>query len=93
MIFQMRYLRQASKVALLRRLDGGKLGFYSYDFFRPPEEVAGWESLTLRYVWSHDKPVAAVAKIFTDQSRFRGRHFTIGTNPWSHHVLGYEERG
>ena len=71
-IFKTRYLRQASKVALLRQLNGGKLGFYSYDFFRPPPEgvVIGWDSLTLRYVWSHDEPVSAVAEIFTDQSKF-----------------------
>ena len=90
-------MRQASKVALLRRLGGGKFGFYSYDFFRPPPEgVVGWQSLHLRYVWSRRKRVNSVGEIFTDQSRFRGRRFTVGTNPWSHHVLGYripEEEG
>ena len=81
----------------MRRLGGGKFGFYSYDFFRPPEGVVGWQSLNLRFVWSRRKRVTSVAEIFTDQSRFRGRRFTVGTNPWSHHVLGYpipeEEEG
>ena len=24
------------------------------------------------------------------QSNFNGRHFLVGCNPWSHHLLGYE---
>ena len=51
-----------------------------------PRDVIGWESLDLRYVWSRDEPVTAAAQIFADQTVFHGRHFTIGTNPWSHHV-------
>ena len=92
MLFGLRFLRQASRVSLLRRLEDGKYGFYSYDFFRP-RDVIGWDSLDLRYVWSRDETVTAAAEIFADQIAFHGRHFTIGTNPWSHHVQGYEVRG
>ena len=86
-------MQQASKVALMKELDGGKFGFYSYDFFRPPDVITDWESLVLRYVWSPDKPIKTVADIFTDQQNFHRRHFTIGTNPWSHHVVGHQGRG
>ena len=92
MLFGLRFLRQASRVSLLRRLEDGKYGFYSYDFFRP-RDVIGWDSLDLTYVWSRDEPVTAADEIFADQIAFHGRHFTIGTNPWSHHVQGYEVRG
>ena len=82
-------IESTPRVSLLRRLQDGKFGFYSYDFFQP-RDVIGWESLDLRYVWSRDEPVTAAAEIFADQTMFHGRHFTIGTNPWSHHVQGYE---
>lgn len=64
-----------------------KLTFYSYDFFFDGRNTS---NITMSYVWSRGTGVKRVEDLFTDLTDFHDHHFTIATNPWSHHVLADE---
>jgi hypothetical protein len=91
-VFTMARFKSAAKVVVVSLLLDGKLAFQAYDFFHPAAadvtKSNDMLSVTLRYVWSPTNPIEYDGQIFSTLKDFNGRHFTIGTNPWSHHVLG-----
>ena len=93
-------IKTSAKAAALYYLSPTTIGIYSYDFYDPlasdGDDENDLEAMKLRFVYSLENPVQSPEQIFTDQSDFKGRHFLIGCNPWSHHLLGYpipEEEG
>jgi hypothetical protein len=89
-VFALSKLKATSKVAVLKMLQNGKLAFYSYDFFGDMSKRDNSHIVELRYIWSISNTIESLNQIFTSQNTFKGRHFTIAANPWSHHVLGSE---
>jgi hypothetical protein len=89
-VFALNKLKATSKVAVVKMLQNWKLAFYSYDFFGDIPKSDSSHTVELRYIWSISNSIESLNQIFTSQKTFKGCHFTIAANPWSHHVLGYE---
>jgi hypothetical protein len=88
-VFALKRFKATAKVAVVSILQDGKLAFHAFNFFSPEITNKPILVLTLRYVWLPSNLIQNVEDIFINQKDFHGRHFTIATNPWSHHVLGY----
>jgi hypothetical protein len=88
-VFALKRFKDTAKVAVVSILQDEKLAFHAFNFFRPETTNKSILAFTLRYVWSPSNLIQNVKDIFINQKDFHGRHFTIATNPWSHHVLGY----
>ncbi|XP_059088023.1 glutamate receptor ionotropic, NMDA 2D-like isoform X1 [Tigriopus californicus] len=83
-------LRRLPRVAAILDTEGfkgEKFTFHNYDFFH---DGRGTTNITMSYVWSPQRRIDQVADVFTNLSDFHEHHFTIATNPWSHHVLADE---
>ena len=84
-VFGHKIIQQSPNVAIAKQGKKGTVSFFSFDFFKPQNDIS--KRITLTYVWSKSKQLLYRNSIYTDRNDFKSMRIRVGAIPVSHCVV------